>query len=341
MTGVPGEAGRGLDGSELIDAYRTMALIRAFEEAILVLYKKGKLPGFMHVSVGQEAVPAGVCQVLRADDITTSPHRNHGHVIAKGVPIEAMMAEMFGRAGGVCRGKGGSLHIAHVPAGAVGANGIVAAGMPIAAGLALGYRQAGEDRVVVAFVGDGAIANGTSHETLNLASLWRLPLVVVREDNQYAESTPRHDYQAIPDIVRYAQSYGLAATAVDGNDVEAVAAATREAVVRARAGGGPSLLQCETYRWYGHNIGDQGAYRADEEVERWRMRDPLRLARERAVARGAGTEAGLDDIDAEVAARLELAIEAAAAMPEPPAAWATEDVYATPEMERRVLGVRP
>lgn len=330
-----------LDGIELVQAYRTMALIRAFEEAVLALYKQGKLPGFMHVSVGQEAVPAGVCLALRADDVTTSPHRNHGHVIAKGAPIGAMMAEMFGRAGGICRGKGGSLHIAHAAVGAMGANGIVAGGMPMAAGLALGYRMAGHDRVVVAFVGDGAIANGTSHETLNLAALWRLPLVIVREDNQYAESTPRHAYQAMPDIVRYAESYGMAAEAVDGNDVEAVAAAARSAVRRARAGDGPTLLQCETYRWYGHNIGDAGAYRPSEEVERWRARDPMGILRQRALERGAATEAELDGIGEEVDATLKLAIEAAVAMPEPPPEWATEDVFATPGMNDRVLGARP
>ncbi len=340
MTEPTGRSAPTLGTEDLVRAYRTMGLIRAFEEAILRLYMQGKLPGFMHVSVGQEAVPAGVCLALGEDDVTTSPHRNHGHVIAKGAPLEAMMGEMFGRAGGICRGKGGSLHIAHVPSGAMGANGIVAAGMPIAAGLALGYRRAGEDRVVATFVGDGAIANGVSHETLNLAALWRLPLVIVREDNQYAESTPRSGYQSMPDVVRYAASYGMTAEAVDGNDVEAVAAAAGRAVARARAGDGPTFLQCVTYRWYGHNIGDQGAYRPDHEIRSWKERDPIALARERAIERGID-ESELDAIDAHVAARIDAAIDAAEAMPEPPLEWATEDVFSTPEMNERVVGPHP
>lgn len=327
-----------LASDALAGAYATMTLIRAFEEAILRLHRRGRLPGFMHVSVGQEAVPVGVCLGLRPDDQTTSPHRNHGHVIAKGASVEAMMAEMYGRAGGLCRGKGGSLHMADVSRGAMGANGIVAAGMPIAAGLALGSVRSGLERVVVAFVGDGAIANGTSHETLNLASLWRLPLVIVREDNQYAESTPVAEYQAIDDVVAYARSYGLAAEAVDGNDVEAVAAAAQRAVARARAGDGPTFLQCLTYRWYGHNIGDPGAYRPEGEVEDWKRRDPLQLVRRRMLQRGIATAAEMDEIDAAAAARVERAAKTAEAMPEPAAAAALEDVFATPAIAEQVLG---
>lgn len=329
-----------LDGSDLIEAYRTIALIRAFEEAVVRLHAEGKLPGFMHVSIGQEAVPAGVCQALRPDDVTTSPHRNHGHVIAKGAPVEAMMAEMFGRAGGLCRGKGGSLHMSHVASGAVGANGIVAAGMPIAAGMALAFQRSGQARVAVSFVGDGAIANGTSHETLNLASLWHLPLVIVREDNQYAESTPTSDYQSIPDIERYVASYGMAAETVDGNDVEAVAAAMQRAVARARAGQGPTLLQCETYRWFGHNIGDPGAYRPREEVEQWRARDPLRTVRERLIERALASPTELDDLVSDAQERIARAVSAAEMMPEPPAEWALEDVFATPRMNELAV-LRP
>jgi TPP-dependent pyruvate/acetoin dehydrogenase alpha subunit len=318
-----------------------MWLIRGFEEAVRALHGRGRLPGFMHVSVGQEAVPAGVTLALRPSDLTTSPHRNHGHVIARGAPVDRMFAEMLGRATGLCRGKGGSLHLAHAASGAMGANGIVAAGMPIALGLALGHARQGRDTVVVAYVGDGAIATGTSHETLNLAALWRVPLVVVREDNQYAESTPHRDYQAMPDVVRYVESYGMPARAVDGNDVEAVAAAARWAVGHARGGGGPAFLQCATYRWYGHNIGDAGAYRPAGEVAAWRARDPIALLRERLVERGAATDAALETIEDEVAAAIAAAIEVAGAAPEPPGAWAFEDVFADPALHGLAGADRP
>jgi TPP-dependent pyruvate/acetoin dehydrogenase alpha subunit len=321
-----------LGGEDLLAAYRTMCLIRAFEEAVRALHGRGLLPGFMHVSVGQEAVPAGVSLALRPSDLVTSPHRNHGQVIAKGAPVEGMFAEMFGKATGLCRGKGGSLHIADVRVGAMGANGIVAAGMPIALGLALGHRRQGRDTVVVAYVGDGAIAGGTSHETLNLAALWRLPLVVVREDNQYAESTPHRDYQAMPDVVAYVESYGVAARAVDGNDVEAVADAATWAVEHARSGAGPAFLQCDTYRWYGHNIGDTGAYRPAGEVDAWRARDPIAIAASRAIERGVAGPDVLASIEADVAGRIDAAIEAARAAPDPAPGSAYEDVHASPEL---------
>lgn len=311
-------------------AYTTMLLIRGFEEAVRTLHSRGELPGFMHVSIGQEAVPAGVSLALRPDDLVTSPHRNHGHVIAKGAPLEGMFGEMLGRAGGLCRGKGGSLHITDVARGAMGANGIVAAGMPIAVGLALALSRQGRDAVAVAYVGDGAIANGTSHEALNLAALWRLPVVFVREDNQYAESTPRRDYQAMPDVVAHVASYGIAARAVDGNDVEAVADAARWAVGHARDGRGPAFLQCATYRWYGHNIGDPGAYRPVDEVESWRQRDPVATLAARAIERGVADPGELAAIEQTCARRIEDAIALARAMPEPEPASAFEDVYATP-----------
>jgi len=319
---------------EMLAAYRIMSLIRAFEESVRTLHGLGKLPGFMHVSVGQEAVPVGVTLALRQADLITSPHRNHGHVIAKGAPVEGMFAEMFGKAGGLCRGNGGSLHIADVSVGAMGANGIVAAGMPIALGLALGHARQGRDTVVVAYVGDGAIANGTSHESLNLAALWHAPVVFVREDNQYAESTPTSDYLAVPDVLAHVESYGIPARGVDGNDVEVMAQAARWAVDHARSGRGPAFLQCQTYRWYGHNIGDPGAYRPQHEVDAWMARDPIAVLRRRALERGVASDAALDAIDAAVRLRIASAIAAAEQAPEPPVSWAFEDVFSTPDLIR-------
>ena len=311
--------------------YETMLLIRGFEESIRKLHGRGKLPGFMHVSVGQEAVPTGVSLMLREDDVITAPHRNHGDVIAKGVPVEGMFAEVYGHVGGTCRAKGGSLHIASVAHGVLGANGIVGAGLPIAVGAALALKRQGGDRVAVAYAGDGAIATGASHEALNMAALWKVPLVFVREDNQYAESTPHSAYQSMPDVVRYVEGYGIPAEAVDGNDLEAVADAASRAVARAREGGGPGFLQCATYRWYGHNIGDVGAYRPKEEVAAWKARDPIEHVRRRLVESGDATTTELDAVDAAVNERIARAIAWAEAQPEPPPEWAREDVFSDPQ----------
>jgi TPP-dependent pyruvate/acetoin dehydrogenase alpha subunit len=292
----------------------------------------------MHVSVGQEAVPVGVSTQLRADDLITTTHRGHGDMIAKGAAVEGMIAEIYARAGGLCKAKGGSMHVADLSIGALGANGIVAAGMPIAVGAALSLKRQGRDSVVVAYCGDGAIANGASHEALNMASLWNVPAIFVRVDNQYAESTPRADYLGVPDVVAYAATYGLAAEHVDGNDVEAVAAAAERAVARARAGDGATYLDCLTYRKYGHNIGDTGAARPAEEVEYWLARDPLALLRRRLTQKLGVPEAELDELDGGVVGRMERAIDDAAAMPEPPDEWAFEDVYSEPAVIAAVGG---
>jgi TPP-dependent pyruvate/acetoin dehydrogenase alpha subunit len=315
-----------LSPEELVRAYETMGLIRAFEESIRRLHGEGKLPGFMHVSIGQEAVPTGVSLRLRADDLITTTHRGHGDMIAKGAPVEGMIAEIYARAGGICRGKGGSMHVADASVGALGANGIVAAGMPIAVGAALGIKRQRRDVVVVCYSGDGAIVNGASHEALNMASLWTLPVIFVRVNNQYAESTPTSDYLGVPDVVAFAAAYGLPAEQVDGNDVEAVADAAERAVERARSGEGPTFLELVTYRKYGHNIGDTGAARPPDEVAHWLARDPVAIVAAKLAERGVA-QARLDAIDAAVRARIETAIDAAAAMPPPPEDWAFEDVY--------------
>ena len=319
-----------LSPTELEGLYRTMRLIRAFEEKIRELHGEDRLPGFMHVSIGQEAVPAGVSFHLRENDLITTTHRGHGDVIAKGAQVEAMFAELFGRAEGLCRGKGGSMHVTDVSRGILGANGIVAAGIPIAVGAALGLKRLGRDNVVVSYFGDGAIANGACHEAMNMASLWNVPAVFVRVNNQYAESTPQADYQGIPSAVLFAESYGFPAEKVDGNDVEAVAAAAGRAVERARAGVGPTFLECLTYRHYGHNIGDPGAYRPPGEPETWIARDPVVALRARLLADGALSQQELETIDAGIDDRITAAVERADALPEPSLELALEDVYSDP-----------
>ena len=327
-----------LDSDAGLDAYARMQLIRHFEEMIRSLHGAGKLPGFMHVSVGQEAVPVGVSLALRPDDYIATTHRGHGDVIAKGVEVEGMFAELFARAGGVCRAKGGSMHITDFSKGVLGAFSIVAAGLPIAVGAGLAMRRRGRDTVVVAHFGDGAIAQGATHESLNMATLWRLPVIFVRHNNQYAESTPTRDYQGIPDVVDYAATYGMPAHEVDGNDVEAVFDAASEAIHRARVGDGPTFLECQTYRWYGHNIGDPGAGRPEDEVAAWKARDPIASWRSTLLDRAFVDEDQLLDIDRGIERRIETAIEAAEAMPDPPLEWALEDVYSDPAVLEVVGG---
>lgn len=314
---------------EFLKGYETMRLIREFEEALLRLHGQAKVPGFVHLSVWQEAVPSGVSLNLRSDDLMISTHRGHGDLIAKGVGVEGMFAELLARQGGYCRAKGGSMHVTDLKIGALGANGIVGACMPIAAGAALSMKKQGRDAVVVVYVGDGAIANGETHETLNMAALWSLPLIFVRVDNKYAESTPAVTYRGIPDVVRYVEGYGVRCEAMDGNDIDAVAEAARRAVEHTRSGAGPSFLQCSTFRKYGHNTADVGAYRTAEEVAQWQARDPLDRARDAAAAHGV-TADELDAIDATVIERIERAIQWAEAQPEPPVEWAFEDLYGDP-----------
>ncbi len=318
-----------LGRSEFLAAYETMRRIREFEESLLRLHGQAKVPGFVHVSVWQEAVSAGVGMHLRPEDQILTTHRGHGDIIAKGVAIEGMYAELLARLGGYCGGKGGSMHVTDVSHGVLGANGIVGANMPIAAGVALSKKMRGEPGVVVAFIGDGALMNGSTHETLNMASLWQLPLLIVRVDNQYAESTAARYYSGIPDVLVYVESYGVDAIAADGNDVDAVSEAASRAIARVRAGSGPGFLQCRTYRRYGHNTADPGAYRPPEEVEAWKQRDPLIVARASAAAHGA-SEPELDEIDARVMRHIEEAISWAEAQPEAPAASAFTDLYADP-----------
>ncbi|TDB86913.1 thiamine pyrophosphate-dependent dehydrogenase E1 component subunit alpha [Actinomadura sp. KC216] len=286
--------------------YRTMARIRQFEIAASKLMATGRLPGTLHVSIGQEAVAAGVCDVLRRDDLITTTHRGHGHCLAKGGEPKAMMAELLGRATGYCGGRSGSMHIADPSAGILGANAIVGAGIPIALGGAFAAARQGRGAVAVAFFGEGAVAQGVFHESLNLAALWKLPIVFVCENNQYVELTPVSVHLAAQRVADHAAPYGIPGVRVDGNDVMAVRQAAAEAVERARGGGGPSLLECLTYRWHGHFEGDPQRYRDTAEVAEWKAADPLK--------RLAGTA---DFAAVEDAARQEMADAIAAAEADP------------------------
>ena len=322
--------------------YRIMVRVREFEHAARDNYQAGKLPGFLHLSVGQEAVSVGACAALREDDYMASTHRGHGDTIAKGVTVEAAMAELFGRVTGTSHAKGGSMHIADFDRGILGANGIVAAGIPIAVGAALSAQYRGTDQVALAFFGDGATAAGPLHEAMNMAVLWRLPMIFVRQNNRYAESTPLAEGMGIPDLARWAEGYGMMAERVDGNDVLAVYTAVARAVARARRGEGPSFIDCETYRWYGHNIGDPGTARPLEEVETWRAKDPVARFRRYILDEEAAGAEEVSRIEAEETQRLAAAVAAAEAAPKPPLHAALEDLYVDPVLGLRAIqGVRP
>jgi len=252
-----------------------MYLIRSFEEKAEQLYALGKVHGTMHLCIGEEATAVGACLALRRDDCILSTHRGHGHCLAKGADVNLMMAEFFGKANGYCRGRGGSMHIADVDGGNLGANGVVGGGLPIAPGVALGLRMQGSDRVCLCFFGDGAANEGAFHESLNLAAVWKLPVVYVCENNQYAMSMPFEKGAAVEQISTRAIAYGMPGLTVDGNDLLAVYEAVRDAVARARAGEGPTLIEALTYRWRGHSKSDRQLYRTRDEVKAWQARDPI------------------------------------------------------------------
>jgi acetoin:2,6-dichlorophenolindophenol oxidoreductase subunit alpha len=303
--------------------YRTMRTIRAFEERVVALVNANEIAGVTHEYVGEEAVATGVCAALREDDVVTSTHRGHGHLIAKGADVRRMMAELLGRVDGLNRGRGGSMHVADFAIGVLGANGIVGAGTPHAAGAAWAFQQAGTDRIAVSFFGDGGVNQGLVLETLNLASLWHLPVLFVCENNGYAVTMPA-ELATAGTIVGRAEAFGIAAETVDGMDVEAVLAAAERAVARARAGEGPSFLECRTYRFVGHHTAERAmklGYRTDEEIERWRERDPL-------VVTGAKLEPDVRAaIDEEVDVLLDEAVEFARHSARPDPEEALELVY--------------
>ena len=318
-----------LSSRELIAMYRTMVTIRRFEERVVELHAAAKLRGSVHVYIGEEAVATGACAALRPDDYITSTHRGHGHCIAKGVQLPRMMAEIYGRATGYCKGKGGSMHIADVDSGILGANGIVGGGIPIAVGAALGCTVKGLDRVVVCFFGDGAANTGAFHEAVNLAAVLNMPVVFLCENNQWAVSTPVCYSCPVADIADRAIGYGIPGHVVDGCDVIAVHAMVKQAVERARAGEGPALIEAKTYRWGGHFQGDPEGYRSREEVEEARREhDPIRLCFDRLEAQGVLTAEQAKAIDTEVRGLVEAAVGFAETSPEPEPELLFQDVYA-------------
>jgi TPP-dependent pyruvate/acetoin dehydrogenase alpha subunit len=313
------------------DLYRTMRTIRRFEETVVELVNANEIAGVTHEYIGQEAVATGVCAALRDDDVITSTHRGHGHVIAKGAEVARMLAELLGRTTGLNRARGGSMHIADVSLGIYGANGIVAAGAPIAAGAAWAGVQAGSDRVAVVFFGDGAVNQGVLHETMNMAGIWKLPVLFVCENNGYAVSFSSAEATS-GSITGRAAAYDMPAVQVDGMDAEAVLEATRTAVAHARSGGGPSFLECETYRFVGHHTAERTmnlGYRTDEEIERWRARDPLRVLAERMAPDDVAA------IDAEVEQLLDAALAFARESPRPDPSEAADYVYASGPAPRK------
>lgn len=325
-----GPAPTGVDGELAVELYRRMLRIRHFEEQVNELYRGGKMPGLAHLYIGEEAVAVGVCAALNDDDYITSTHRGHGHCLAKGAELDPMFAELLGKEAGYCHGKGGSMHIADTKRGNLGANAIVAGSAGIATGAALSAKKRGSGQVAVCFFGDGALGQGVLYEVMNMASLWRLPVIYVCEENQYNEYT--HFSEAIAgEIDARAKAFGIPVEEVDGQDVQAVYLAAARAVSRARARAGPTFLNCHTYRFHGHHVGDvdRSYYRSKEEEERWRnTRDPLKLAAEWVTSSGHATPSRLDQIDEEIQSQVRAAVEFALNAPYPELSEVTENVYA-------------
>ncbi len=318
---------KNLGTEELLPLYKKMLVIRALELLIKPLIREGLMRGFSHQSVGQEGVAVGVCSALSGRDYITSNHRGHGHVVAKGADLKMVMAELLGRATGCCGGKGGSMHIADPSLGILGANGIVGAGMPIAVGAALAVKKRGLDAVVACFFGDGAANEGSFHESLNLAAVWKLPVLFICENNLYGMSGPAKKMLLVKDIAIRAKGYGMPGIIGDGNDVEEVHRLTAEAVARAKSDEGPSLLEFKTYRWFGHSVNDAEAYRTREEVAEWKKLCPIQRLREKLLTRGV-TQETIERIEGEAKAAVEEALEYAKSSPKPEPEAAFRDVYA-------------
>jgi pyruvate dehydrogenase E1 component alpha subunit len=318
-----------LSKQELREAYQKMCTIREFEEHVSVEFANGEIPGFVHLYAGEEASGIGVCQHLNEDiDYIASTHRGHGHCIAKGCDVEAMMLEIFGKEGGLCNGKGGSMHIADLGKGMMGANGIVGGGPPLICGAALAAKTLKTGGVALAFVGDGGSNQGTTFESMNLAAVWKLPAVFVFENNGYAESTASGWSVACGDIAKRAEAFGMPGKIVDGNDFFAVYEAAQEAVDHARNGNGPYLLEMKLNRYYGHFEGDAQTYRGPEEVKKLRAaKDPLKIFRQRVTGEGLLDAADLDAIEADARQLIEKSVAKAKAAPFPNIDQVLTDVY--------------
>ena len=318
------------DVEHWLHVYEQMAKIRAFEEKVTELYMKAIMPGLAHLYSGQEAVAVGVCEALRADDYITSTHRGHGHCLAKGASIDRMFAELLGKEAGYCKGKGGSMHIADPDSGNLGANAIVGGSAGIATGAAFSAKMRGSDQVAVCFFGEGALGQGILYEVMNMASLWKLPVIYVCENNMYNEYTHYSETLA-GHLTARAAAFGILVESVDGQDVQKVYETMQQLAERARRGEGPAFLECRTYRYYGHHVGDvsRSYYRSKEEEQQWRSeRDPLRLLAERLISQQITDQKVLDQVTADVQEEVDRGVQFAldAAYPEPDEV--DQDVYA-------------
>ena len=317
-----------LTRDKLVEMHKQMLKIRFFEEKVFDLYAQNLVPGTIHLYLGEEAVAVGVCSVLRKDDYITSTHRGHGHCIAKGAELKRTMAEILGKKTGYCKGKGGSMHIADFKIGMLGATAVVGAGLPIAVGAGLSIKLRGTDQVVTCFFGEGASNQGTFHESINMASIWKLPVIFVCENNLYAMGTRQSRVMAIENVADRAVAYRIPGVIVDGNDVLAVYEATEKAVERARKGEGPTLIECKTYRHKGHSRVDPAKYRPKEEVEEWLAKDPIKRFKEKLLQTNTLTESEIQQIEKEVSDEIEEAVKFAMESPYPAPEEALEDVYA-------------
>ncbi len=318
------------DRDTAITLLTTMMRIRAFESRVEELFLAGKVAGSVHLYIGEEATAVGVCGALNPTDYITSTHRGHGHAIAKGARLDKMMAELFGRRTGYCKGKGGSMHIADFSVGMLGANGIVGGGFAIAVGAGLSSKMRGSSQVAACFFGDGASSRGTFHEALNMAAVYRLPVIFVNENNQYASTTPASYAVSVRDVAERAGGYGIPGVVVDGNDLFAVREATLEAAARARAGDGPTLLECKTYRWRGHYIGDPEQYRDRGEVAQWRERCPIQRLQSELLSRGMVRQEEIAEISRRIDQEVNEAVQFAEESPLPDPDEAIDDLFTNP-----------
>jgi len=313
---------------QLLDFYETMVKIRFFEEKVEKLFLAGEIPGFVHLYIGEEAIATGVCANLRKDDYIESTHRGHGHTLAKGADLKGAMAEIFGKATGLCKGKGGSMHIADFKVGMLGANGVVGGGFNLAVGAALASKMKGTDNVAVVFFGDGASNRGTFHEAANLASVWKLPVIFINENNEWASTTPVHTLTSVKNISDRAVGYDMPGITIDGNDVFKVYETVKGAVERARQGGGPTLIECKTYRIKGHFVGDPEMYRTKEEVNsRFEKNDPIKKFEKKVLSQGLLTKSDLSQIEQKVLKAVEEAVEFARQSPYPEPSELYTDLY--------------
>ena len=319
-----------LDRERLLRFYRQMLKIRLFEEQVNQLYLSAKMPGLAHLYIGQEAVAVGVCEALRRDDYITSTHRGHGHCLAKGASVDKMFAELLGKVSGYCRGKGGSMHIADQDTGNLGANAIVGGSAGIATGAAMSAKMRGSDQVAVCFFGDGALGQGLLYEVMNMASLWKLPVIYVCENNLYNEYTHYSETTA-GEILERAKAFGIPSESIDGQDVVLVHSVSQRLVERARKGAGPAFLLCNTYRFYGHHVGDinRAYYRSKQEEEEWKAgRDPVKLLAQRLRKEKMADEATLGKIDDEIQSQVQAAVQFALDAPYPDVSEVDQHVYA-------------